>query len=135
MYRTLALVSLLSLTLSGCEALAQAAAQQRAQQQAVEDDLRARIAQLSPEQRDAVQRCSSIAVGKVAALRNAGQGGGTYGINDYTIVDACLRNAYYYETIPAPATVINVPQQQQQNRQYNCVTQEIGGGMSTTNCR
>ena len=95
--------------LSGCQALANMRAQQEAQRQATEDDLRERLAALSPDQKDAVQKCSSIAVGRVAALRNADQGAGLAGVNDYTITDACLDNQYYYEVIPAPTVVINTP--------------------------
>lgn len=134
-YLNLVLASLLCVPLAGCQALAEMQEQQRAQQQAVEDNLRARIAELTPEQRDAAQKCSSIAEGRINALRNARQGAGTYNMNDYTVVDACLNNPYYYETIPAPAVVINVPPQQQQMPQsFNCTTTSITPGVANTNC-
>jgi len=140
MYRTLVLAFLVGASLSGCQALAEMDAQQRAQQQAAIDNLRARISTLTPDQKDAVQKCSSIAEGRVTALRNAGQGGATYGVNDFTIVDACLSNPYYYETIPAPAVVIQAPAPQpfqpqliQPRQSINCTSQTMGT-YTTTNC-
>lgn len=137
MIRAWLIMTVACLTLTGCEAIAEMQAQQRAQQQAVEDNLRARIAALSPEQRDAAQKCSSISEGRINALRNAGQGAGTYNMNDYTVVDACLSNPYYFETIPAPSVVINVPpprQQQQMPQSFNCTTTSIVPGTATTSC-
>jgi hypothetical protein len=147
MHRTLAvLMGLVCLNVSGCQALAEMAAQQEAQRQAQEaqwqaalNAQQARIAALTPEQRDAVQRCYSTAVGRINTLRNAGQGGNTYGMNDYTVTDACLNNQYYYETIPAPAVVINTPPpppvyQYQRPPIIDCTTMPMGGGMSSTTC-
>lgn len=110
--------------LSGCQALAKMRVQQEAQRQATEDDLRDRVAALTPEQRNAVQKCSSIAVGRVAALRNAGQGAGLAGMNDYTIADACIDNQYYYEVIPAPTAVINTPPPQRARDGGTAVSQQ-----------
>ena len=93
--------------LSGCQALAEMRAQHEAQRQAREDNFQERVAALTPDQKDAVQKCSSIAVGRIAALRKAGQGAGTYGMNDDAIADACLDNQYYYEVIPAPTGAVN----------------------------
>ena len=95
--------------LSGCQAIADMRAQREAQRQANEDNMRERLAALTPDQKDAVQKCSSIAGRRIAALRNAGQGAGTYGMNDYAIADACLENQYYFEMIPAPTVVVNAP--------------------------
>jgi len=135
MVRRCVLMIITCLTLAGCQALAQMQAQEAARQQAVDDNLRERIAQLSPEQKDTVQKCSSISAGRISALRNAGQGGITNGMNDYTVVDSCLSNAYFYETIPAPAVVVNVqPPQPPMPQFFNCTTMSMGGGMSTTNC-
>jgi hypothetical protein len=113
MNRTLSVVmAVVCLSLSGCEAMAEYQAQQEAQRQAMIDNLKARIAQLTPEQRDAVQHCYSTAVGKINTLRNAGQGGATNGMNDFTVTDACINNPYFAETIPAPSTnvIVNAPQ-------------------------
>ena len=135
MARVFVLMAVACLSLSGCQAMAEMQAQQAARQQAIADNLRDRVAQLSPEQKDAVQRCSSIAVGKIGALRNAGQGASVYSMNDYTVVDSCLSNPYFFETIPAPAVVVHVPSPQPQMPQsFNCTTTSMGGGMSTTNC-
>jgi hypothetical protein len=95
--------------LSGCQALADMRARQEAQRRASEDSLRERLAALTSDQKDAVRKCSSIAVGRFAALRKAGQGAGTYGMNDSTITDACLENQYYYQMIPAPTAVASPP--------------------------
>ena len=94
--------------LAGCESMAEAARQQQAARQAQQDALRARIAELPREQKAHVQRCSSIAVGKIAALRNADQGGSMYGVTDYTIVDSCLADPSYYTTVPAPKAQVVV---------------------------
>lgn len=108
MFRTIILVAVV-VSLSGCEAMAEAARQQEEQRQAQEAALQSRIAQLTPEQKDSVQRCYAESVGRIKTLRNAGQGASTSGMNDYTVVNACLNNPYFYATIPAPAVVINTP--------------------------
>jgi hypothetical protein len=142
MIRTLVVTTVACLNLTGCQAIAEIQAEQAARRQAIEDNLRARIEQLTPQQRDAVQQCSSMAAGRINALRNAGQGGGTNGINDYTVADACLSNPYYYETIPAPAVVVNVPPPTAPNpypiaslpsqNTMNCTTTRNGNTANTT---
>jgi len=142
MVHTLVVVTVVCFNLTGCQAIAEMQAQEAARRQAIEDNLRARIAQLAPQQKDAVQRCSSIAEGRINALRNAAQGGGTNGMNDYTVVDACLNNPYYYETIPAPAVVVNVPPPPAPNsypqaplpasNTMNCTTTTYGNTANTT---
>jgi hypothetical protein len=143
-FRTVFIMTAAYLNLAGCEAIARAQAEQAAQRQAYEDNIRERVAQLSPEQKDAVQKCSSESAGRINTLRNAGQGGAFNGWDDYALVNACLGNAYYYSTIPAPAVVINVPPPQQPNpyalaplpsqRTINCNTMATGYGNSTTTC-
>jgi hypothetical protein len=110
-------LTLVCLNLVGCEALTQfntglqaglqgTTPQEQAQR---EQGLRDRVAALTPEQKDAVQRCYSESVGRIKALRNANQGASTNGMNDYTVTDACLNNHYFYATIPAPRAVVNNP--------------------------
>jgi tRNA-dihydrouridine synthase len=132
MVRTLVVAMLIALNVSGCAAMAEYAAQQEAQRQAQIDALQARIAQLTPEQKDKVQQCSSIAAGKIQSLRMAGQAAATYGMNEFTVASNCVDNPYYFQTIPNPPTqvIVNAPPP----GPMTCTTMEMGGGMATTNC-
>ncbi len=93
------------IVLSGCAAMAQMAAQQRAEQRAERAQLRAEIAALSPQERAMAEQCSSMSIGRIRALRIAGQGEYTFGANTFSIVQACINNPYYFETIPKPTAV------------------------------
>lgn len=96
------------------------------QETAPEQEMQDRVADLTPEQRDAVEQCSSLATGRINALRLAQQTAaeqgesaatrmnqqsfqqglrsllGADGADERTVVSACLENPYYYETIPSP---------------------------------
>ena len=132
-------IALLGVGLSGCAEMARQQALHDEQEREAEQALKERIQEMSPEERNATLRCSSTAVGRIQALRNAGQGNGTWGINDFTIVNACISNPYYAETIPAPAVVVNNPAPVYQSpplpHTFNCTTMQMGGGMSSTNCQ
>jgi hypothetical protein len=48
-------------------------------------------------------------------------------MNDCTMTEACVTNPYYYETIPAPAVVINTPPPvYQMSSNINCTTMSMG---------
>jgi hypothetical protein len=77
-----------------------------AREQAEQEARQARVAQLTSEQRDQLLKCTSSAQGRMAALRNAGQASLRYISGSDDLTDYCLANPYYYETIPAPAVVM-----------------------------
>lgn len=91
--------------LCGCQTFAQVAAQQRAERA----QLRNELSMLTPVQKSRAEQCSSLALGRVRALRMAGEWQYTYGENEYSLIAACIRNPYYFETIPRP-TMVAVPQ-------------------------
>lgn len=114
------LVVILScLGFAGCSVIAQMQAKRAAQQQVIRD----RLGGLSPEQRAAVEQCSSLTIGRMNTLRLAQQVEAEQGesaasrmneqanqraINslvgsdgtDYAVISDCLDNPHYYETIP-----------------------------------
>jgi hypothetical protein len=110
MFRTLVIVTVV-VSLSGCEAMAEAARQQEEQREAYKQATQRRYDALTPEEQDRVMRCQSAAEGKINALRMAGQGGAYYNANRSTIGNACMDNPYFAETIPTAPTqvIINTP--------------------------
>ncbi len=128
MLRTTIVISVVCLATTGCQALAEMQQQQQAQQQAIVDSLQTRIDALTPEQKATVQQCSALAGGRLNALHEAAQSANVANMtgrarmnsmaaeqaanslmgtpddaNEYAVVNACLDNPYYYETIPAPS--------------------------------
>jgi hypothetical protein len=82
-----------------------------------------------------VQRCTIVVRCVQSAIAPKGLNILELGVVE-AISPSCLNNPYFYETIPAPAVVINPPppQQPQMPQSFNCTTMSMGGGMSTTNC-
>ena len=130
MLRTLVVATLICVNVSGCAAMAEAARQQAAERQAQEDALRARIAELTPEQRDNSQKCAAIAVGRINALRmvNSQAALPYLWMSDSAVVRNCLNNPYYYETIPQAPTqvIVNTPPP----GPMNCNSNGMGGGFT-----
>ena len=121
----ISIVILSCISMGGCAALAQMQEQQAEQQQEIQN----RLAALTSEQRDAVERCSSETIGRMNTLRLAQQAAseqgespatrlnqqsmdesvrsltGAEGADEYTAISQCLDNPYYYETIPSPPAI------------------------------
>lgn len=133
MWRVLVLFSLCCLPLAGCASLAEAMEQDAARRQAYVDGLRERVAALDSEEKEDLKKCASISVGKVKTLRNAGQGAMTKGVTDYTIIENCLVNSYYYETIPTPAAPAPAAQSPTPSYPSRCTT-TMSGNTAYTNC-
>ena len=124
--RAMLLITIVPFLTTGCQAFAQALAQQQAEQRAQIQNLKNAIEQLTPEQKAEVRSCSEMTIGRVRALRIAAsrriESWQTMNLlnslpsSTYAVVSDCMANPYYCESIPRPE--VSTSAEQNNIKQY-----------------